>query len=181
MKISRKTKVYLALQEFSWLLLGFIIFFLLIGIFSLVTEAQMSKLTCQRTRPIQGKCELTRVNFLGQTSTIKWQLSEIQGMEFYDDIYQVHIITAEDKIHLMPFYRSAGNPGGKRSHKLYVFNEIKEFFLDNRKKTLAIEEDDRGLGYLTGFCFIGGSFVMVIRRLLEIKTTRARKVLKRRK
>jgi hypothetical protein len=121
------------------------------------------------------------VNFLGQTSTINWQLSEIQEMEFYDDIYQVHLTTAENKIHLMPFYRSAGNPRRKSRHKIFVFNEIKGFFVDTRKKTLAIKEDDRGLGYLTGFCFIGGSFVMVIGRLVEIKKTRARKVLKRRK
>lgn len=182
MKISRKTKVNLMLQEFSWLLLGVSIFLFLLGLFYMVGAAQMSKLICQRTQPIEGTCELTQINFLGQTSTRKWQLSEIEGIEFYDDIYQVHLITAENKIYLMPFYSSSVSRGNRnKRHKIFVFKEIKNFFLDTKEKTLTIEEDNRGLGYLTGFCFIGGSFVIVIRRLVEINTTRAGKVLKRRK
>lgn len=180
MKISRKTKVYLALQEFSWLLLGVSIFFFLLGLLYMVAEAQMSKLICQRTQPIEWTCELTRVNFLGQTSTRKWQLSEIQGMEFYDDISQIHIITAEGKIRLMPFYEGGGRSGNKW-RKIFVFNEMTEFFEDTRKKTLTIEEDYRAPGYFSGFLFIGGSLFIVIRRLVEINTTRLGRVLKRKK
>jgi hypothetical protein len=76
--------------------------FFLMATVSLAT-AQMSKLICQRAESGQAICELTRVDWLGKTSTKTWQTNEIQKIEFIDDRQQIRLLTQQVKLFLCLF------------------------------------------------------------------------------
>jgi hypothetical protein len=120
-----------------------------------LAAAQMSKLICQRVESGQAICELTRVDWLGKTSTKTWQTNEIQKIEFIDDRQQIRLLTPQGEIILMPFYESSGKRSHKRRKQARV-NQMEAFFLNNlkAKPNLMIEEDKRDGGYINGICFI---------------------------
>jgi len=136
--------------------------FFLMATVSLAT-AQMSKLICQRAESGQAICELTRVDWLGKTSTKTWQTNEIQKIEFIDDRQQIRLLTPQGEIILMPFYESRGKGSNKR-YKQGTVKRMEAFFLNNleAEPNLMIEEDNRGVGYIHGIylIFMGLTCVM---------------------
>ena len=142
-------------KKHPWLIgLAISLPFFLIATVSLAA-AQMSKLICQRVESGQAICELTRVDWLGKTSTKTWQTNEIKKIEFIDDRQQIRLLTPQGEIILMPFYESAGKRSNKR-YKQATVKQMEAFFLNNleAEPNLMIEEDRRGLGYIDGIYFI---------------------------
>ena len=103
----------------------------------------------------QGICELTRVDWLGKTSTKTWQTNEIQKIEFIDDRQQIRLLTPQGEIILMPFYESSGK-GSNKWYKQATVKQMEAFFLNNleAEPNLMIEEDRRGVGYIHGIFLI---------------------------
>ena len=142
-------------KKHPWLIgLAISLPFFLIATVSLAA-AQMSKLVCQRAESGQGRCELTRVDWLGKTSTKTWQTNEIQKIEFIDDRQQIRLLTPQGEIILMPFYEYRGKRSNKR-YKQATVKQMEAFFLNNleAEPNLMIEEDRRGGGYIDGIFLI---------------------------
>jgi len=129
--------------------------FFLIATVSLAA-AQMSKLICQRVESGQAICELTRVDWLGKTSTKTWQTNEIQKIEFIDDRQQIRLLTPQGEIILMPFYNTGVGRRSKKWYKQATVKQMEAFFLNNleAEPNLMIEEDRRCGGYIDGIFFI---------------------------
>jgi hypothetical protein len=130
--------------------------FFLMGRVSLIEIAQMSKLICQRVESGQGRCELTRVDWLGKTSTKTWQTNEIQKIEFIDDRQQIRLLTQTGEIIPMPSYKTGIGRGSNKWHKQGTVKKMEAFFLNNleAEPNLMIEEDRRCGGYIDGIFFI---------------------------
>ncbi|MEG5172018.1 hypothetical protein [Microcoleus sp. B3-D7] len=137
--------------------------FFLMATVSLIETAQMSKLICQRVESGQGRCELTRVDWLGKTSTKTWQTNEIKKIEFIDDRQQIRLLTPQGEIILMPFYESAGK-GSNKWYKQSIVKRMEAFFLNNleAEPNLMIEEDNRGVGYIHGIYLIFMGLICVM-------------------
>jgi hypothetical protein len=129
--------------------------FFLMATVSLAT-AQMSKLICQRVESGQAICELTRVDWLGKTSTKTWQTNEIQKIEFIDDRQQIRLLTQTGEIILMPFYNTGVGRRSRKWYKQSIVKRMEAFFLNNleAEQNLMIEQDKRGGGYIDGIFFI---------------------------
>ena len=143
-------------KKHPWLIgLAISLPFFLMATGSLIGTAQMSKLICQRVESGQAICELTRVDWLGKTSTKTWQTNEIQKIEFIDDRQQIRLLTPQGEIILMPFYESRGK-GSNKWHKQGTVKRMEAFFLNNleAEPNLMIEEDRRGVGYIHGIFLI---------------------------
>ena len=140
----------------SWLIgLAISVHFFLLATVSLA-KAQMSKLICQRAESGQGRCELTRVDWLGKTYTKTWQTNEIQKIEFIDHRQQIRLLTPQGEIILMPFYNTGVGRRSKKWYKQGTVKQMEAFFLNNleAEQNLIIEEDKRGGGYIDGMGFI---------------------------
>jgi len=147
----------------SWVIgLAISVPFFLMATVCLAT-AQMSKLICQRAESGQAICELTRVDWLGKTSTKTWQTNEIQKIEFIDDRQQIRLLTPQGEIILMPFYEYSGKRSNK-SRKQGRVKQMEAFFLNNleAEPNLMIEEDRRGSGYIDGIYFIMMGLICVM-------------------
>ncbi|MEJ1933504.1 hypothetical protein WDZ92_25160, partial [Nostoc sp. NIES-2111] len=147
MKIVRRTPNILILLQLPWVVWFISVPFLLIAVAALVSEAQMSQLICQRGEAGQGTCKLARVNFLGITSTKTWKIQEIQTIEVINNSEQIHLVTPQGEITLMPFYEKNGR-GNNRKTKQFVVKQIQVFFMNAQKPELIITQDTRVMGYL---------------------------------
>jgi hypothetical protein len=167
MKIVKQTPNILILLQLPWVAWFISLPFFLIALAALISEAQMSQLICQRKESEQGICRLTRVNFLGMTSTKTWQINEIQTIEIINESEQIRLLTPKGEITLMPFYKKYGR-GSNRKTKQFVVKQMQAFFINAQKPELIITQDSRVMGYFDSILFTLLGLIWVIAGLNSI-------------
>jgi hypothetical protein len=130
-----------------------------------IFSGKLTTLTCNRVEPNKNKCQLVSSGLLGllmpETKLIELKSAAIQDNPMDNDASRVILLTSRGKV---PFTDSTGD-----NDAAATVSQINTFIQQAEKKSLFIQQDERGLYFpLGGFIITLGLFTLAFSRTSKV-------------
>lgn len=168
MQVIEKNPDLLVLRFIPWShwLFGLIWLVLWLGFGALIVDAawNVTRLSCDRTRPAPGSCDLT-FQGLFKTTAVQIPLNRLKGAQLEQSSgengpqYRVIVVTHQNETYPLSNVLTSDKAAVQA-----VVNQIQLFVQNPQEPSLLIEEDSRGIGAVVGgLCLLsavaGGAFL----------------------